>query len=61
MPFERCITSFKLLLEPYEKKLGICDNDDIFIGTPDMFRGVEKEIIIVTSLRNSVIDGLGQL
>lgn len=41
--------------------MGIDCEDDIFIGTPDMFRGVEKDIVIVSQLRNSTVDGLGQL
>jgi hypothetical protein len=38
--------------------MSITCEDDIFIGTPDMFRGVEKDIIIVAELRNSIVDGL---
>ena len=41
--------------------MGIESYDEIFVGTPDMFRGVEKDIIIVAQLRNSIVDGLGQL
>jgi superfamily I DNA and/or RNA helicase len=49
VPFERTIEAFnKLLDEPIRKKLGVEREDDIFIGTPDMFRGVEKDVIIVT-------------
>jgi superfamily I DNA and/or RNA helicase len=31
------------------------------IGTPDMFRGVEKKIIIVAPIRNSQVEGLGMM
>jgi len=62
VPFERSVSAFYRLLEDYiKRKLGIESNDEIFVGTPDMFRGVEKDIIIVAQLRNSVVDGLGQL
>ncbi|CDW88819.1 splicing endonuclease positive effector [Stylonychia lemnae] len=61
VPFERLIPTFKILFEPVKQRLGLDKEDDIFIGTTEMFRGVEKEIIIVTSLRNSVVDGLGSL
>ncbi len=40
--------------------MGIEGPDELFVGTPDMFRGVEKDIIIVAQLRNSIVDGLGQ-
>jgi hypothetical protein len=60
VPFERCIQSFRMIFDSYKSKLGATD-DDIFVGTVDMFRGVDKEIIIVTNLRNSVVDGLGLL
>lgn len=60
VPFERCIGSFRVLFEPMKAKIGAND-DNIFIGTADMFRGVEKEIIIVSNLRNSVVDGMGLL
>lgn len=53
------MTSFRLLLEPFKYKLGITSDDDVFVGTPEMFRGIEKDIIIVAGLRNSIIDGLG--
>jgi superfamily I DNA and/or RNA helicase len=42
-----------------KRKLGIESDDEIFVGTPDMFRGVEKDILIVVQLRNSTISGLG--
>jgi superfamily I DNA and/or RNA helicase len=42
-------------------KLGVTTDDEIFVGTPEMFRGVEKDIIIVAGVRNSIVDGLGQL
>eukprot|EP00347_Sterkiella_histriomuscorum_P020454 403337744 len=67
VPHERCIDSFKLFFKNLEKKLGIsseegdCNNGDVYVGTPQMFRGVEKHIIIVCGLRNSQVDGLGQL
>ena len=62
VPFERCIKVFKTLFdEQIKKKLGIQSDDEVFVGTPDMFRGVEKDIIIVSTLRNSMIDGIGQL
>jgi hypothetical protein len=61
VPFERCIRAFWTLFdEERRKKLGIQSEDEIFVGTPDMFRGVEKELIIISSVRNSVVDGLGQ-
>ena len=60
VPFERMIQAFKQLFdETNRKKLGVTSDDEIFVGTPDMFRGVEKDIIILTSVRNSVVDGLG--
>ena len=59
VPFERSIAAFRELCEePLKRKMGIDCEDDIFIGTPDMFRGVEKDIIIVAQLRNSTVDGL---
>ena len=62
VPFQRCIDAFRNLCEePLKRKMSITCEDDIFIGTPDMFRGVEKDIIIVAELRNSVVDGLAQL
>jgi hypothetical protein len=62
VPFERCIDTFKELCEePLKRKMGIDCEDDIFIGTPDMFRGVEKDIVILSSLRNSIVDGMAQL
>jgi hypothetical protein len=62
VPFERCIEAFRELCEePLKRKMGIECEDDIFIGTPDMFRGVEKDIVILSSLRNSAVDGLAQL
>ena len=51
----------KRKLQEFKRKIGIDCEDDIFIGTPDMFRGVEKDIVILSSLRNSTVDGLAQL
>lgn len=60
VPHERCITSFWLLFpEALRHKFGLQCNEDIFVGTPDMFQGVEKEIIIVCGVRNSVVEKLG--
>ncbi len=61
VPFQRCIEAFRSLAEEgLRRKLGVeCPEDEVFVGTPEMFRGVEKDIIIVTHLRNSVVDGLG--
>ena len=60
VPSERCIASFNLLLlDQWKQKLGLLSCDDIMVGTPDMFRGVDKEIIIVAGVRNSQVDGLG--
>jgi superfamily I DNA and/or RNA helicase len=59
VPFERSIEAFRELCEePLKRKMGIDCEDEIFIGTPDMFRGVEKDIVIVAQLRNSIVDGL---
>jgi AAA domain len=61
VPFTRSIEAFRQLCEePLKRKMSIDCEDEIFIGTPDMFRGVEKDIIIVTHLRNSIVDGLAQ-
>lgn len=60
VPHERCIESFKLFFKNLEHKLGIQYPDgDVYVGTPQMFRGVEKHIVIVCGLRNSQVDGLG--
>lgn len=62
VPFERSIEAFKRLLDDLiRKKLGVQSDDEIFVGTPNMFRGVEKDIIIIAQLRNSAVDGLGQM
>lgn len=61
VPHERSLESFKLFQKNVEYKLGIQDENDIYVGTPQMFRGVEKHIIIVCGLRNSQVDGLGEL
>ena len=61
VPFERSIASFRQLSDDtLKRKMGIESPDEVFVGTPDMFRGVEKDIIIVAQLRNSIVDGLGQ-
>lgn len=62
VPFERSVQAFNQLFDDAMRaKLGIISEDEIFVGTPDMFRGVDKDIIIITGVRNSVVDGLGQL
>lgn len=59
IPFRNYIVAYhKLLCEALKARVN-ADENDILIGTPDMFRGVEKDLIIVSTLRNSVIDGLG--
>ena len=60
------IVPFSKLIEEYYKIMMIYSKvkpsrEDIMIGTVDMFRGVEKKIIIVSSLRNSQTEGLGLL
>lgn len=60
VPFQSSIQTFsQLASEVMKRKLGIECDDEIFVGTPDMFRGVEKDILIVVQLRNSTISGLG--
>jgi len=62
VPFGRCIDAFRQLSdECLKRKMKIDTADELFVGTPDMFRGVEKDIIIVAQLRNSMVDGLGLL
>lgn len=62
VPFERSIETFQRLFDSgIRRKLGVTSEDEVFVGTPDMFRGVEKDIVIVTQLRNSVVEGLGQM
>jgi superfamily I DNA and/or RNA helicase len=59
VPFSRYIGMYyKLFSDMVKPKLN-ADDRDIMIGTPDMFRGIQRDLIIVSSLRNSVIDGLG--
>ncbi len=61
VPHERCITSFWMLFpEALRYKFGLECDEDIFVGTPEMFQGVEKEIIIVCGVRNSVVEKLGE-
>ncbi len=61
VPFERCIRIFNNYFDAgVKKRLGITCDDEVFVGTPDMFRGVEKDIIIVAPLRNSTVCGIGQ-
>lgn len=48
VPFERSIAPFHTLFDSLmRKKLGVQSDDEIFVGTPEMFRGVEKDIVIV--------------
>ena len=47
------------MLEAMSGKMGATKND-IMIGTPEMFRGVEKDLIILCPLRNSQVEGLGE-
>ena len=53
VPFERYIDSFNVLFEPFTRKLGIMGESDIFVGTPEMYVGVDKDVIIVAGVRNS--------
>lgn len=60
VPYERCIDAFRQLSDDtLKRKMHIESSDEVFVGTPDMFRGVEKDIIIIAQLRNSIVDGLG--
>lgn len=63
VPFARSVDAFKKLFDDgFKNKLGITNlEDEVFVGTPDMFRGVEKDIVILSMVRNSTVDGLGQL
>lgn len=59
VPFPKFIEAYKkIIFDVISTKLN-AKEEDIMIGTPDMFRGVEKELIIISTLRNSVVDGLG--
>lgn len=58
VPHHQMIDAYTSIFAKYQDKLS-ATLDDIMIGTPDDFRGVEKEIIIISSLRNSTVHGLG--
>lgn len=55
VPFENLVPEYKQVLS----RLKFVSNLDIQIGLPHDFEGVEKDVIILSHLRNSQIDKLG--
>lgn len=55
IPFEDLVSEYKEVLA----RLKFVSNLDIQIGVPQDFEGVEKDIIIISHLRNSQVEKLG--
>lgn len=61
VPTQHYIDAFNQLMPNFFSQRLNASSEDLVIGTPDMFRGISKELIIIAPLRNSKQSGLGLL